>query len=734
MDVNGADQTGNFEEERFNKALHLSALEFIAAGDGVDEDGVLTKSFTLSPVVNVLGIKGTPDPKITGSTENINFFKNLSITELTFNAGGSSNKDVFVGNTYLRPRYIPKPGETEAKTIEALDKAAALAAKSSSQVNGFLGNTSGTIPLSSSVTTEVRNAYTIANAGTNENRIRVFAFPIPKQVTYSTNDDPSAIIKVGKLDENSGLKYDLGQFAIESTGNSTFTGNVKKALSEDGQSYSLNKILRQNGEWSYLKFDVDMLLDHFTPLTDSIKSEAQWNDLVKVYDALVELGAIDPKEYGKENPIVFRLGADVTFTGATIATPKDLYIKLNTQDINVTTNSRVWALTLDNENMTWPANLLTDGSAVINVAENTTLNVGMDETIDPKDDPAVSINAVITNNGVINVGGNSALNTPKPGQPIYNEAGRIVIRYGAYVYPNDGTEGTIAYLMTNSNNEIARINTLLSQENDLGLANINTLMIPEGITLDVNAKVADYDGSGDRYNDDSSVGDPLASLEKVSIELLGGSITGEMGDDDIVKEVTVKEGDTNTMTDVKTSAITVETGTLAVNTNFTDADEAAMRLLALDKITNSGTLNVNTDIDVTEIANPQGTISVGAGYRVRFTTTRQTSGTLTGEGQIYNVNAADSPEAQDVSSTINALLSQSTWSNVDTYNEFVSKMGSSSGDYSNAFLAAFNEWREANGEEAVTRQTLTVAMLLEFERLTSISLGLKYDTQSQQQQ
>ena len=145
INVNAAEQTGNFAEERWNKALQLSAQDFIKAGVGVDENEQLTRNFLLSPAVNVLSVNATPDTKIVGETDAINFLKNLAVTELTVNAGGNaSGNEVFATKATLQPIYIPNVTKEadnvtidEEQTLEDLDAAAALSLQNVTNVDGM---------------------------------------------------------------------------------------------------------------------------------------------------------------------------------------------------------------------------------------------------------------------------------------------------------------------------------------------------------------------------------------------------------------------------------------------------------------------------------------------------------------------------------------------------------------------------------------------------------------------
>ena len=137
IDVNAEPQKGTFEEERYNKALHISAQDFISKDEAVDENNKLTKEFYMSPVVNVLGVKATPGEEIANATGDGEYLKGMTITQMQLKA----NAAVFQNVGTLVPGYIPKvvrDARTAAidyeKTREAMDEAAANATSGSKSI------------------------------------------------------------------------------------------------------------------------------------------------------------------------------------------------------------------------------------------------------------------------------------------------------------------------------------------------------------------------------------------------------------------------------------------------------------------------------------------------------------------------------------------------------------------------------------------------------------------------
>ena len=124
LKVNSTPQTGDFDSERFNKALHLSAQDFIEAEEGVDpETNTLTKEFFLTPVVNVLAVQASPEAAIAESeNEDVKFLQGFNITQVQINAGATPT-DVFVdgsakGTATLIPSQLPKVVRTSTGDID----------------------------------------------------------------------------------------------------------------------------------------------------------------------------------------------------------------------------------------------------------------------------------------------------------------------------------------------------------------------------------------------------------------------------------------------------------------------------------------------------------------------------------------------------------------------------------------------------------------------------------------
>lgn len=609
--VNDMPQIGNYDYERWNQALMISAQNFIGYNEGTDKNGTLQMSFSPVPMVNMLVMNATPDENITGD----DVLKGLTITEMEVDAG-RSNK-IFVTEATLVPRNLPKKLATETldETREKVYEAADAATKNSTQNSILEVNEK-----ENTLTTKVLNPeYTLAQA----DELRAFALPIIQKAMYSSTQNPTAKVTVGRLHEVDGesqLWYELGEFAIDAE--DEFIQHVKEALTaEETSTYSWLKVMRNEtnrNTWQVRRNSMvaNLGVDNFKPLTNNITCKEQWNDLVDIYNSLVNIKGLE----NVEKP-TFNLTSEVVFDGE---------IRVPTCGVELST-SRNGQMTITGETV-WPESLTANGDAKVYVDENGVMNYN------PSKDAV--IDAVITNDGLINVGGWGALSTDGAHALINNN--RIVIEYGAYIYPDNGEEGIIAYRMT-ADNEIARLNKLLNGgPATKGSANINTVIIPAGIELNLNAKVETDGNTGDRYEEDiqGSSDDLSAEIKNTRIELEGGTLLTddrENSNFNTVGSVVVTAGTTNLMKDVLTEKISIEKGDLTIDSEPLPL-VGKKELSGVESIDNAAgcNLNVKTDVEVDNLKN-YGKIDVDADYTVTYSTLEQYNpqtgerGSFTGE-------------------------------------------------------------------------------------------------------
>lgn len=767
LKLNSVPQKEDFQQDWLNNGLMLSAQDFIMKGEDVDPaTHTLTKSFIMAPMVNALKMEMAPQAEIKNAAEGDGaYLKGMNITSVELTAGGTGDPFAKAGQD-LVIKGIPKivtqyPGGMndpldEEGTYEALYNAAAGAMDGSS----FLGNDpqkEGTL------TTEVQNPnFTLADS----RMVRAFALPIPDAgVTYSMGENPSAVVSVGRLNDDGTTKYVLGTFDVTSANNAAFINKLKTAL--EGTNATLNKVLvHADGSWGYLDLTSEaqaqatLLLNAFTPETGKIETIEQWNDLVSVYDALNtlmgEANVADPTFVWdpKDNTQVF---------ANEIKTPKEGTVTLETASGD--------AMTITGD-VVWPENLLTNKAhnASIVVSDGATLTVGeTDESVDV-DDKEVIIEANIENNGIIYAGKNASIGTEGTNgleglDNTLNVDGknRVIVTYGAYVYPSDDAKkGVIAYEVqaydTNEEyqEEVSRIQVLVGDVNkNVEWANINTLIVPEGVELDLNAPGKTIVDDDDRYEGaDETVTYEMPDLSDVDIELTGGTVVKALaGNLTHVKNVYAVSGESEIWDIEPLKNIVVKGGTLGINTNATIypyGKDLRLTYGATVEVKGEGcTLNVNTNLYTTYLINgPKGTININDANAIWIPSVDQfTNGTgshLTGRLEYTNSTAA-----QSVKDSFNLLLNNASAKNAINGGEtvFLSAMNSnvkttvSGGSYESVsanpdsycgFYKVFSEWwTSVYPGQTLTAGTdeITSDHLAEFITLTGYTFTWKSNVQ-----
>lgn len=707
--VNGEPQTADFDTERYNKALHLSAQDFISKDEAVDENNQLQKEFYLSPMVNVMRVTATPETNIS----NNDYLQGLNITGMRVYATADENEGVFVTSGELVPRYIPKVVREEDGGIDyeatqtAMDDAAKGATGRSSAI---LSNTDRVT--SNYIETVVENPdYTLAAS----RDVRAFAWPIQEGVGYTADENPYFYVYVGRLDENNKETYKLGCFGVyaDQQNNSETVAKLKNSLdaTRTAEDASLTKLLRNNGKWAALGLPVTMNLANMDVYTNDIRSIEQWNDLVQLYNALFDVMGDEAATALLKNK-VWVLTDRVVFENG-INTPNDI-------DITVQTSGDGDMVIAGN--VTWPENLNAEG-----YLNQLVVNEGATLTFDPSE--AKTLDAVIVNHGTIRAGELASISNAQPNSFLNNSDGRVIVEYGAYVYPVAGQEGVIAYEISDSEpTTIRNINTLITPETVgqlKGYAQVNTLII-NNTTLDLNAPAASGN-DGDRY-ETGTPSTALKDLSKVAIELNNGAVEKVLsGKNNAVASVTAVSG-MNTITDIKVKFITVNEG---ASLNVESVTEPKTSLTDIETIFNNGRITFNVDGEVNKVYNYKH-ISVTNPYIVTYRSIVQTnpegdqgnfSGNLT---PAYNPNPSDLAAAQrQVEDAWNELRNNSSYSSVSNLEGLVSTIQSYDGVgalQTEAFISALNGWLKVyygNGNQNVTKGTVSVEVLTLFQSVAS---------------
>ena len=552
VNLNAVAYEGAVEKDLDNVAFRMSPVDFISAAD-VNADMKLAKRFQLEPVAAAIGLKATPDVLFKGNET----LKNLKVASYQVaSAAGVTFEPTFS----IVTKDIPKAAYLPAPNADKLDAAANKAAMES-----YAQNISGTV-----VATLSRNVKDGAITLADDMVLPLYTLPVTAPGAAATADNFTVTINVKTA---SGLD---GHFTIKNPNNVT-TGATKnqaavnKLTDAVNTNGALTKITRKAGVYTYLGLDVDLAKANFT-LDANISNKNEWDDAVAIYNAL---------------------GGDATFTvdGNVEFTTDIPVLEAGKITVNTTTGKLIVKGKVDLP----AADKLNAAGATVEVANTGELTLA---------DNLVLASGNITNNGVINLGYKSQVGVRNTGLIANN--GRINVVYGSYAYVATPTTGTVAYVVP-ADYETYKINNLISTSNIDGLANVNTLVVKAGVTLNLNGTNGGVD---DPYNSTGAAG--LHALNDINIEMAGGSlIKGSGSTNTTVNDVKVVEGTTSVIDEIVIAGdLTAAVGTTAQVTKSTlqtNLDNAGTLTLvdtqfinSTSALTNSGTLNVNA----TKTGNP----------------------------------------------------------------------------------------------------------------------------------
>lgn len=694
FDVNSAVQTGDFESDMLNNALHISAQDFIAATDVEGSEGVLEKRFILAPVVNVIKVVATPQDEIKENATMSEYA--IRSMEITANSAFKTSTGVF------KPYYLPKVVRKANGDID--DDKTYNAMALGNNLNKVMSNTE----FVNNLTTKINGSDLNLS---NVNNLR--AFTLPTNNGYK-GGSPTARIYVGR--QSNDRDYDLGYFSID--GGNSEMAKLNEALTTgvNGNSeLTLKNILTTKnsitGNWELRKLAINanLLAKNFTALTKNIESVDQWNDLADLYDALVEI-------LGKGNVDVptFTLGTDLTFENV-IKTPKSISVKFNTINNTLKIKGIV----------SWPDNLsATSADDNVEVLTGQTLNLNCE------------LDANIKNNGTINAGALASVSTQK-NKKLDNTDGRVIVEYGAYVYAGEDQQGIVAYRVEDTKPAtIGKINTLVAKTNNDGsqkeFANVNTLMVYT--TLNLNAEASKSDA--DRY--DPTAASNLTDLTDVNIELMGnGNVvyTGEQNgsDNKTVGDVTAVAGK-NSIKDIELASgagITVKAGAVLNVESAGNTDANKTKLTINGNIVNKGTLNANTKIVCNNIDNAEGVINANKNkeYGIWYDNEYLQGGIV--NGQVNQTVKKPIETRADAAKAVVDLVKPfyEKFSNTigGRYEDFVDNINKyatgQSCDGQDEILAAINHWLEVCGNGKISNGDLTVDMIKMIEHDADMKIG-----------
>lgn len=635
--------------EFMENRLHISAKDFIEPTDVDANNALVGKKFDLVPMVSTFTVAADVAADIKNEAD----LKTLKITKLELTAG----KDIFYTGADLKPQYLPsakyKDIDPSAKVELVYDD---VETKKLMTVENLFGETEKAIKKTgkeATISTAI-NVESYKLDGLKELRMNIL--PVDEADLYATATTAGLVLKV---------YVEGGYFTVEWHDQKVVAGNkIPYTDTEITNNTAITKIANLlsvaghkvdgvNVNWSDLignqGVKVALAKENFTPDYTGIKTIGQWNGCVKVANA-----------YDKTIVPTFKLGdgAKIEFPAGTMNVPS--------KGVNVTRNAWGDSQIIFKGETTWNSNITgCDNGVTVVVEETGKLTV----------ENALWASRIV-NKGTILAGELSSIGAAGENR-FDNAEGRVVVEYGAYVYPSVGQEGIIAYNVDGSESA-AKINTLVATNGDQnGYAKVNTLIIENNVSLDLTKK----DGNNvdnDRYHGSTSIGKELANMQNVTIEMNGGSILAAQGKVKDVYNVVVKGGD-NFVTDVNLKGdLIIEAGNITI-----DATEYAVKVgketqmvkdaVIAGNIVNKGKLTSNVDVYVFDIDNEEGTIIVTKPYTIWYSGDYAQGGSA--QGRIMKYTVAPTPVEENADKYIITNASELVWfeQEVNKGNEFAGK-------------------------------------------------------------
>ena len=473
--------------ERYSQNLHLSARQFITFDD-LDENLQLKKSFKLYNTVNNILIKTQPaegSAFVEGGEK-----ANLAIKSITIEVG----QEVFTDTVDILAYYLNEKTEGEEGDVISADVRKEVFKYTYAEGEKGKRKTF----LTTNLTDELSETTLVSKT---DNRL----MPIALQVFDA--------VEITKENVEISIEAGLGKFVIkyvEDAEEGSPAAINNEVIEKLVAAYAEGGAMTQWTNWVQLG-TVQLYNDIYTVEYNNIMNIDDWNEAVATANAL-----------GEESPI-FTLGenAEIIFTSEEgITAPEKGVNVVSSKDDNG--NQLKASIVIDGE-MTWneAVNIdRTERNISVIVNENAKLYVE-DAILEPYK---------LYNKGTIYVDATSTVGYEQ--YPSLRENNRIEVEYGAYVYLNglNGKEGTIAFEVP-ADWTYNMINNVISDSNNGGEANVNTLIINENITLECyKSTTSDPIGSdGDRYNPSAEVGSQtsttyLSDLTSINLEINGGEI------------------------------------------------------------------------------------------------------------------------------------------------------------------------------------------------------------------
>ena len=600
--------------EYLENRFHISAKDFINPSDVDENNALVGKTFNLLPMVSTFTVAAEVANDVLAEED----LKTLKITKLELIA----DKDMFYSKAELNPQHLPSAVYTDVDpTSKVKLEYDAAKTKNAMTVANLFGADKAIAKtgLANSIATEIAvESYKLDGLKT----MRMNILPIDAEKLYATATPGAVSLKVYveggvftvaytpvKKDAHGNT---IAYTATEAT-NNTAIAKVANLLSVAG-----HKKTQGTSEvyvnWSNLianeAVKVSLSKENFDANYNDIMNIGQWNGCVKVANAL------------NEKP-TFKLG-----NGAKIEFPAG---EMNVPNKGVVVTREAWgdSQLIFKGATTWNAKISgCDAGTTIVVEEGAELTV---------ENPLWA--SRIVNKGTIFAGASACIGDSTSDR-FDNENGRVVVKYGAYIYPSTNKEGIIAYNVDGTESA-AKINTLVATTGSQnGYAKVNTLIIANNVALDLTKKDGD-DVDNDRYHGSTQFGNELADMTNVAIEMNGGTIKAALNKVKNVHNVTIKGGQ-NTIKDIDVmGALQVEAGSVTIDATEYTIEKIVAGNKVYENVKNAAdvnyievekgaTFNVTVDTYTSDIVN-DGAINVIDPYVLRYANTIEQSGSQSGK-------------------------------------------------------------------------------------------------------
>ena len=643
-------QTELYDVDKYNSAFYVSARAFLTKSNVNAQNELKDVVYKLHRGFATVGVTVNPSAAITGSDA----MNNLKIKSITLNTGAGSK--AFVKKVQLHPNNLPE-FVNNPETLEFDEQLTKMAVYDAFKNNGALQIPGGDNVVDEVTTVVSNDEIDLSGAQT----LRMFVYPQEKN-----NLDPEDITFTVEVEGGSfTVEYTdkpAAQLTAAQKANNDVLEAVADAFLHEGTVYGALAKYHEKAKNNVLALTIELTGDMFATDFDNIKSEAEWNKAVKIVDALNKAQAT----FGiakKANNTNWKF-TDEDGDGNLINLPKTAKITVTGQPMYLAKEGASWPTAA----MTVNTNVYVEKDLKVNsvmqvaqdkkIVNKATIYAGPKATISVRHGSQINSQTQSANfeNGYDPDGEGS-----KPWTPATVEA-----EYGAYVYPSEGLEGTIAYVVEgNTKADIIKTNKMLRvAEQQTGYANVNTLIVRD-LELDLNAQATDDVESGDRYDDESITASRLADLTHITVVLENGKLVNKLinkkvGSNSNVGAI-VAEAGVNTIDDVTVKGnVEVKEGATLNITNTNTASGLAKSYFYDGNIANYGTLNLtNVSLNKVNDLTNEGNLTVNDGSSIRYSGTQAQTGTIYG----------------DVNHSVSGLNSEFVVNSEDNINDVIENAG-----------------------------------------------------------